>query len=135
MDPLWLGAAAAFLWTLQCALGLWQCRRFLRHFKALRQAGRVAVGKARGRLAPGVVVLLCVDESGRVLCGRKLQGRTVFADARPFDALNGLQLSEVRAAGCAGLDAQTRRAVLDATENYRQCASQSAPAESRARRA
>lgn len=123
MQMLWLAVLAASMWLLQCALGLWQYRRFSRQWRDLRREGRVAVGAAKGRVRTGAIVLLCMDGNCRVLHGKRLQGLTVFAGVKAFDALNGLYLPGIDEAACAGLDAQTKRAVLNAVENYRAFAS------------
>jgi len=116
---LWLVILAVSMWILQLVLGLWQFKRFNRSLKELRKQGRVAIGKAKGKFAQGVVVLLCIDENANVIAGRKMQGRTVFATPKPFDAITGLSLSKITEKDCLTLDKKTRKAVLDAVENYK----------------
>lgn len=117
---LWLIVIAALMWILQCVLGLWQFKCFNRHFKALRQEGRVSIGKAKGKIVAGVVVMLCIDENGCIIKGKRLQGLTIFARVQPFDDCNGMYLSDMNEGACAGLNKQTKKAVLDAVENYKE---------------
>lgn len=116
---LWLVVIAVVMWIMQCVLGLWQFKRFNRHFKALRAEGRVAIGKAKGRIVAGSVVLLCIDQESRIIKGAKMQGLTIFAGVKPFMDLNGRYLPEIREENCAKLDKQTKKAVLNAVENYK----------------
>lgn len=116
---LWLVVIAVVMWILQCVLGLWQFKRFNRHFKALRAEGRVAIGKAKGKIVAGSVVLLCIDRNCKIVKGAKMQGLTIFAGVKPFMDLNGLDLTEIGEGHCTKLDKQTKKAVLNAVENYR----------------
>ena len=86
----YLVAAAVVVWVAQTALGLRQFKKFNVHLKALRQEGRVAIGRARGRFAAGVLVLFVIDDDCRILRGEIMEGRTVFASFKPFENFNGL---------------------------------------------
>ena len=58
----YLVAAAVVVWVAQTVLGLWQFKKFNKHLLEMRQEGRVAIGRARGRFAAGVLVLFVIDE-------------------------------------------------------------------------
>lgn len=117
---LWLILIAVVMWVLQCVFGVWQLNKFNRAFKALRHEGRVAVGKAKGKLEAGVVVLLCIDQNAKIVKGKKMQGLTIFAEVKPFTELNGIYLLDIHKDSVRGLDKQTKRAVLNAVENFKQ---------------
>ena len=110
--------AAAGVWLLQGAFGLWQVRHFNQGFKRLRQEGRVVVGKSKGRIRAGAVVMFCLDQDDHIIRGEKMAGISVFARLQPFSVLNDLNLLKLEQNTCQGLDKQTTRAVLNAVENY-----------------
>lgn len=116
---LWLILLGALMWILQCVLGLLQFRRFNRHLKQLRVFGRVAIGRSKGRLVAGAVVLLCIDENCNIIKGEKIEGLTIFAGVKSFDCLNGINLLDLNEMACAGLPKQTKKAVLQAVEDYK----------------
>lgn len=118
---LWgLFIAAIVVWVLQTVLGLWQFRRFSRHVKELRHLGRVAIGKSKGRLMAGAIVLLCIDEDCRIIKGEIMEGVTIFAKCRPFPALEGRNLLELSEDSCrsAGLSRQQVKAACNARQDY-----------------
>ena len=116
---LWLIIIAALMWLLQCVLGLWQFNKFNRRFKELRSEGRVAIGRSKGRFVAGAVVLLCIDKECNIIKGEKMQGTTIFAGIKPFDAFNHMNLLNIDEACCQGLDKQATKAVLNAVHNYK----------------
>lgn len=116
---LWLILLGALMWILQCVLGLLQFRRFNRHLKHLRSFGRVAIGRSKGRVVAGAVVLLCIDENCNIIKGEKIEGLTIFAGVKSFDCLNGINLLDLNEMVCAGLPKQTKKAVLQAVEDYK----------------
>jgi len=116
---LWLILLGALMWILQCVLGLLQFRRFNRHLKQLRSFGRVAIGRSKGRVVAGAVVLLCIDENCNIIKGEKIEGLTIFAGVKSFDCLNGINLLDLNEMVCAGLPKQTKKAVLQAVEDYK----------------
>lgn len=126
---LWLIVIAVSMWILQLALGLWQFKQFNRSFKELRQLGRVAIGKAKGKFSTGAVVLLCINQEATIIAGRKMQGMTIFAKPRDFAQFNGRQLTSLTEADCTGFDKSVRIAVLNAVENYKTFVSEAKAAE------
>lgn len=108
------------MWLLQGLLSVYQLKKFNKELKNLRQSGRVAIGKARGRFKAGCLLLLCIDENCKIIKGKKLQGVTSFASFRDFDALNGKYLPDLTANDCTDFDKQTTSAILSAVEEYKQ---------------
>ena len=114
---------AVVMWVLQTILGLWQFNRFNRHLKLLRSEGKVAIGKAKGRFLAGVVVMFVIDGDTKIIRGEVLKGRTVFADFKPLNELNGLKLTEIDEGCCEKFSRNVKEAVLSARrdyENYRE---------------
>ena len=116
----YLVALAVTVWVAQTVLGLWQFKKFNAHLKALRREGRVAIGRARGRFAAGVLILFVIDDDCRILKGEIMEGRTVFAGFKPFEHFNGLTLFELSDELCKSmkLTGQQTTAVISAQQEY-----------------
>lgn len=113
-------ALAVVVWVAQTVLGLRQFKKFNAHLKALRREGRVAIGRARGYFTAGVLVLFVIDSDCRIIRGEIMEGRTVFADFKPFNHFNGLTLFELSDELCKSmkLSFQQSVAVMSAQREY-----------------
>ena len=118
------------MWLLQGLLSVYQLKKFNKELKNLRQSGRVAIGKARGRFKAGCLLLLCIDENCNIIKGKKLQGVTSFARFKDFNELNGYSLPKITEKDCQNFDKQTRSAILSAVEEYKQYTKQQEEASS-----
>lgn len=98
------------MWLLQGLLNIYQLKKFNKELKNLRQSGRVAIGKARGRFKAGCLLLLCIDDDCKIITGKKLQGVTSFARFKDFNELNGYYLPEITEKDCQNFDKQKRLA-------------------------
>ena len=110
------------MWLLQGLLNIYQLKKFNKELKNLRQSGRVAIGKARGRFKAGYLLMLCIDENCKIIKGRKLQGITSFAGFKDFDDLNGIVLTDITEDFCTNtnFDKQSKMAILSAVEEYKE---------------
>lgn len=115
---LWFGILAAGLWILQGVFGFWQLRHFKHRFEQLRKEGRVIAGKSRGRVTAGVVLLFCLDKDCNIIKGERMEGISVFARMKPFYSCNNFNLLKLEEEDLAGLEKSTRKAVMNAVENY-----------------
>lgn len=121
MDMLWtLFLLAAAMWILQMLFGMWQYRRFNARIKALRRDGRVAIGRARGRFASGVILLLCIDRDCNIIKAEKMEGRSVLASFHPFHKFDGKNLLTLDEGICKEekLNSQVTKAALSAKQDY-----------------
>lgn len=120
MNIYFLIAAGVIVWILQTVLGFWQFKKFNAHLKNLRQGGRVAIGRARGRFSAGVLILFVIDSNCKILRGEIMKGRTVFAAFKPFENFNGLTLFELNENLCKSmkLSSQETAAVVSAKVDY-----------------
>lgn len=110
----------AGIWLLQGIFGIWQTRHFDNAFQRLRKEGRVAVGKSKGGISAGVVVMFCLEADGTIIRGEKIAGVTSFARLKPFPVFNRRNLLELSSSACDGLDRSTRKAVFNAIGNYQE---------------
>lgn len=116
---LWFVLLAAGLWILQGLLGFWQLKHFNQRFNQLRKEGRVVVGKSKGRIMAGAVVMLCLDKDCNIIKGEKMEGISIFARMKPFHSCNNLNLLEIEEGNLSGLGRPVIKAVMNAIENYR----------------
>lgn len=80
MDSIYiLGAVVIVAYILQIIFGLKQLKHFNTTYSELRKKGRVAIGRRAGKIKAGTIVMFAVDQSGKVLDARRMQGVTVAA--------------------------------------------------------
>ena len=106
MDSIYiLGAVVILAYILQIIFGLRQLKHFNTTYSELRKKGRVAIGRRAGKIKAGTIVMFAVDQSGKVLDARRMQGVTVAArfktmpdyigqDIHYFDTYNPLSRKE-----------------------------------------
>jgi glucitol operon activator protein len=116
---LWFVVLAVGVWILQSFLGFWQLRHFNQQFKLLQKEGRVVVGKSKGKVTAGVVLMFCLDQDCNIIRGEKMEGFSIFARLKPFNSFNHLNLLKLEESKCNGLGKSTSKAVMNAIENYR----------------
>lgn len=110
-----LGAA----WVLQSFLSFKQTQSFTKVFVAMRRRSRVAMGRFKGGIVQGAIVLFGIDDDGVIQEGRKLNGTTVLARFRPFDLFDGENLADIEPERAARHGKQVVAAIANARENYR----------------
>ncbi|MFT3888088.1 MAG: transcriptional regulator GutM [Arachnia sp.] len=106
-------------WAAQSFFSFRQSQAFAKLFVALRRKGRVAMGRFKGGLVQGAIVLFAVDDDGVILEGHKLQGVTVAARFRPFDLYTGQNLHDIDPELARRYGGPARKAVENARENLR----------------
>lgn len=80
MDALLVfGSFCAAAYILQILLGLKQLKDFNETYSQLRKLGRVAIGRRSGKIKSGTIVMFALDETGKVLAAKKMQGVTVLS--------------------------------------------------------
>ncbi len=126
-------------WTLLIAIGLawvvqsWfsfkQTQAFTKLFVALRRKGRVAMGKFRGGLVAGSIVMFVLDDDDRIVEGHRLGGVTVLARFKPFDDYNGQFAGMIDPTASASLGKPVVKALANLRDNYRVVVGGGTPAE------
>ncbi|MCF6466178.1 transcriptional regulator GutM [Clostridium sp. Cult2] len=109
----------AIAWILQILLGLLQIKSFNKRYVELRRKGKVAIGKVKGKLRAGTVVLIAIDDDCNIIQAEKIQGLTVFARLKSMNTLIGENLLKIDPVVLEKLDKLTLLAVTDAVNNYR----------------
>lgn len=105
---------------LQYALTYLQMKGFNTHYSRLRKMGRVAIGRKKGALRAGAIVMLAIDENANIIAGSFLQGITVLARFKNFDGFIGINIVDITEEYCKALrlSKSLTLAVLDARDNY-----------------
>lgn len=106
-------------WIAQSWFSFKQSQTFAKLFVALRRRGRVAMGRFKGGLVQGSIVLFVIDDEGTILEGHKLQGITVAARFKPFHLYDGLDLDGIDPEATKKFGRPAVKAVLNARDNYR----------------
>lgn len=108
----------AIVYGTNTVLALMQSKNYTTTFAAFRRRGLVAIGKQKGLLTTGAIVMFLVDESGTVLDGTRLTGVTVLARFRPFRRFNGQPLATIDARQDRTLTRSVQLATDNARDNY-----------------
>lgn len=106
-------------WVLQSVLSFKQTQSYTRHFVAMRRKGRVAIGKFRGGIAQGSIVMFVLDGEDRIVEGHRINGVTVVARFKEFSLYNGQRMDEINPHDASRFGRSVVKAVLNAGDNYR----------------
>ena len=120
MNMLILGVAVMLSFALQYFLGFKQIQHFNNEYTKVRKEGRVAIGRRAGKIQSGTIILFALDKQDRVRYGRKIQGTTIFANFKDFNAFNGREIGKITLNDEEMKKEMkiTRKAVLDAVNSY-----------------
>lgn len=117
---MWLIFAAVLAaWIGQMILGVYQIKYFNRHFKEMRKLGKVVIGKNKGRVRAGVIVLMAIDENSNIIKAEKMQGISVFARMRSLKIIENMNLLKIDINNLKGMDKWTVKAVDNGIESYK----------------
>lgn len=86
------GAFAIIAYVVQTILGFLQIKHFNQVYGELRRKGKVAIGRKKGRIKAGTLVLFAVKDEGEILDVRLMQGVTIFSKFRRLDQFIGQDL-------------------------------------------
>jgi glucitol operon activator protein len=89
----------AILWLAQIVGTYYQVRHYRKVLSRITQEGGegyVGAGNAKARFGKGVILIVVVNEDGRVRKALKMRGATVFARFGEAPELSGLHIDELR---------------------------------------
>lgn len=86
------GAFAIGAYVFQTILGFLQIKHFNEVYGELRRKGKVAIGRKNGRIKAGTLVLFAVEDEGKIIDVRLMQGVTIFSKFRRLDQFIGQDL-------------------------------------------
>lgn len=105
-------------WLIQMVLGWRQMKAFSDNFVAMRKDGRVAMGKFKGALVSGAIVMFVLDDDNRIKYGRRLRGVTVLAGFRDYNKFDGLLMDQIDPQIARPDGRSLMKAVLHAKNNF-----------------
>jgi Glucitol operon activator len=107
-------------WLLNFALGFVQIKNFNENYIEMRRKGRVVIGRKRGYLQAGTIILLNVDEENTIFACKIIQGISVLAKMKQFSGLEGKQINKLTQEDISQYRKLTRVAILNAIDNFNQ---------------
>lgn len=110
---------AIVVWILNFTLGLIQIKDFNKNYIELRKLGKVAIGRKKGMITSGTIVLIRIENDGLILESRKMQGVTVAARVRNFQGLENMYIDKLEEEDLKKFNKPLKKAILDAVKNYK----------------
>ena len=111
--------AVGIAFFLQGILSFLQMKHFSDEFIKLRRKGKVACGRKSGGFHAGAIVMFCIDDSGIIREGKKLEGTTAFAKVKNLDGFEGRYIGSLSAEDGPDGHKNLCRAIEDAALTYR----------------
>ncbi|WP_193603745.1 transcriptional regulator GutM [Niallia nealsonii] len=109
--------AGAFL--VQMGLGYLQIKHFTKAYTEMRKIGKVAIGKRPGKLRAGTIVFFAINNSGKILKAKKMQGVTVMAKFRDLNGFTDKNIKTIQEEDMKHCNKLLKLAILDAANNYK----------------
>ena len=121
MNIVALGILFILAFILQYALTYVQIKSFNKSYTKLRKMGRVVIGRKKGMVRAGAIVMLALDKNDKVIARQTMQGVTVLARFKNYDAFNGLKIREINKDDCKAIKLSTSltMAVMDGVTTFK----------------
>lgn len=110
--------AGIVVWILNFLLGLLQIKNFNQNYIELRKLGKVAIGRKKGRITSGTIVLIRIRDDGLIEESRMMQGVTVAARVKNLRGLEGKYIWQLEENDLKKFNKPLKKAILDAIKNY-----------------
>lgn len=107
------------VWILNFIFGLLQIKDFNKNYIELRKLGKVAIGRKKGRLSSGTIVLIRIQDDGLIIESRKVQGVTVAARIKSFKGLENKYIGDITENDLKEFNKPLKKAILDAVKIYK----------------
>lgn len=121
MNILALGILILLAFILQYLLTYIQMQSFNKHYRKLRQLGRVVIGRKKGLIRAGAIIMFAIDDKDKILSGSSMQGVTVLARFKEFNYFNGIKVNTITIRDCKALSLSKSltTAVLDGVLTFK----------------
>jgi DNA-binding transcriptional regulator of glucitol operon len=106
------------VWILNFIFGLLQIKDFNKNYVELRKLGKVAIGRKKGKITSGTIVLIRIENDGLIIESRKMQGVTVIARVETFKGLEDKYIDKITENDLKNFNKPLKKAILDAVKNY-----------------
>ena len=105
-------------WIAQAIFSYFQMKNFNAEFIRLRRKGKIAIGKIKGKISSGTIVLICIDDSLEIVEAKIMTGVTVFAKLRSFKEIEHENLLHINEKIINEMNPRKKKAVKNAVKNY-----------------
>ncbi|TWT07686.1 transcriptional regulator [Planococcus sp. CPCC 101016] len=122
MGILLIMAAIMAAWVLQTLFGTYQLKDFNRNYSVMRARGPVSIGRSKGIVRTGVVLLMSLDKDKKITDARKMQGLTIFAKFKSLPLLENQNLLHIDPVVYNKMDRFTQKAFDEAVDIYKKVA-------------
>ena len=107
------------LWVLQGVLSYVQITHYRKTLSRLKSKGRVLIGHEKGKLKPGSIILLVIDDNGIIIDVEEMKGISVFDRFRKKSTYIGKTIEELsKELSQLKKDTITTRAIKKALEGF-----------------
>jgi DNA-binding transcriptional regulator of glucitol operon len=107
-------------WGLQAAFGYMQLKNFNQHYSTMRRQGKVVIGRCKGKISQGAILLILIDNDCKILKAEMMKGTTILAKMKPLRILENENLLKINNNTFSKVDRITAKAMHDAVKNYNQ---------------
>lgn len=116
-----IGLLLVASFVFQYFLTFIQMKSFNRDYRKLRQLGRVVIGRKKGALRAGAIVMFAIDDENKIVEGSSMQGVTVLARFKKFNGFNGIKIDTITENDCKALalSKSLTMAVLDGVLTFK----------------
>lgn len=121
MNLIAIGILFILAFILQYVFTFFQMNDFKKRYKELKSKGRVVIGRRKGAMRAGAIVLICIDEDDKVIETAYMQGVTVLSRFKKFDGFNGLKVHTISESDCKALklSKSLTKSVIDGVDNFK----------------
>lgn len=83
------------LWMIQVVLTYFQIKHYHKRIMELKRKGRVGIGSIKGKLTPGVIIILATNLRGTIVDAEIMKGLSVFARFKKVKELIGQNINNL----------------------------------------
>lgn len=84
------------MWMLQGILAYFQIKHFRKVVNEMKKQGKVLIGKQKGKLSAGSIVVLAIDKHNKVINAQEMRGITIFNKFRVKDEFINKSIDELK---------------------------------------
>lgn len=103
---------------LQISFTILQINNFTYNYNSLKQFGRVVIGRAKGGIRCGSIVMFAVDKNGYILRSVYIKGVSVLSRFKNLEIFNGKNIVELCLVDMNTFPIQVKKAIMNAFHNY-----------------
>lgn len=114
MIALFMGGA----FLIQHLFGFFQIKHFTNEYVKLRKLGKVAIGRRPGKIRSGTIVMFAINNGGKIIQAKKIQGVTIFSRVKDLKGFEGKFLKKLTQDDMSHCNKLLQEAIKDAIKTY-----------------